>query len=105
MSAREDENRRLLRAWDAIDRHHPRRLDVDELARIAVMSPAHFSRRFSALFGETLHRYLQRRRDGDVDGIDANVQGSVTVAVAVIDVVARASVPLPRPRHQPTAGR
>ncbi|QUD81632.1 helix-turn-helix transcriptional regulator [Gordonia polyisoprenivorans] len=62
MSAREDENRRLLRARDAIDRYHARRLDVDELARIAVMSSAHFSRRFSALFGETPHRYLQRRR-------------------------------------------
>src|SRR5699024_11833883 len=26
------------------------------------MSPAHFSRRFRALFGETPHRHLQRRR-------------------------------------------
>jgi AraC-like DNA-binding protein len=26
------------------------------------MSPAHFARRFRGLFGETPHRYLQRRR-------------------------------------------
>ncbi|GGR40137.1 AraC-like DNA-binding protein [Nocardioides luteus] len=32
------------------------------LARVAHVSPAHFSRRFKAVFGETPHRYLQRRR-------------------------------------------
>ncbi|MCX2965311.1 helix-turn-helix domain-containing protein [Gordonia aquimaris] len=58
----EDENRRLLRARDAIDRHYAEPLDVPTLARIAVMSPAHFSRRFRTVFGETPHRYLQRRR-------------------------------------------
>ena len=37
-------------------------LDVPALARIAYMSPAHFIRTFRATFGETPHRYLQRRR-------------------------------------------
>ncbi|WP_055585966.1 helix-turn-helix domain-containing protein, partial [Peterkaempfera griseoplana] len=37
-------------------------LDVPALARIAHVSPAHFSRTFRATFGETPHRYLQRRR-------------------------------------------
>jgi AraC-like DNA-binding protein len=35
---------------------------VPALARIAFVSPAHFSRTFRATFGETPHRYLQRRR-------------------------------------------
>ncbi|MBE1876325.1 helix-turn-helix domain-containing protein [Myceligenerans pegani] len=62
MSPREQENRRLLRARDAIERDYGRPLDVPALARIAHVSPAHFSRRFRAVFGETPHRYLQRRR-------------------------------------------
>src|SRR3989442_2222540 len=33
-----------------------------QLARIAHVSPAHFSRQFRATFGETAYRYLQRRR-------------------------------------------
>lgn len=37
-------------------------LPIDELASIAAMSPAHFVRTFKATFGETPHRYLQRRR-------------------------------------------
>ena len=32
------------------------------LARIALVSEAHFIRTFRATFGETPHRYLQRRR-------------------------------------------
>lgn len=62
MSPREDQNRRLLRARDAMDRDFARPLDVPGLARVALMSPAHFSRTFRDTFGETPHRYLQRRR-------------------------------------------
>src|SRR3954451_3961860 len=62
MSAAEDANRRLLRARDAIDRHFAAPLDVPALARVALMSPAHFIRQFKAAFGEPPHRYLQRRR-------------------------------------------
>jgi AraC-like DNA-binding protein len=61
-TAGEDQNRRLLRARDAMDRDFAKPLDVPGLARIAYMSPAHFSRQFRATFGETPHRYLQRRR-------------------------------------------
>ena len=61
-SGSEDTNRRLLRARDAIDRSYADALDIDALARIAVVSPAHFIRVFGATFGETPHRYLQRRR-------------------------------------------
>ena len=58
----EDSNRRLLRARDAMDRAYVAPLDVPALARIAYMSEAHFIRSFRATFGETPHRYLQRRR-------------------------------------------
>ena len=58
----EESNRRLLRARDAMDRAYPEVLDVAALAAIAVMSEAHFIRSFRAAFGETPHRYLQRRR-------------------------------------------
>jgi transcriptional regulator GlxA family with amidase domain len=58
----EDANRRLLRARDAMDRTFAEPLDVPSLARIALVSEAHFSRTFRATFGETPHRYLQRRR-------------------------------------------
>src|SRR6476661_4750434 len=58
----EDSNRRLLRARDAMDGSYARPLDVRTLARIAHVSEAHFIRTFRATFGETPHRYLQRRR-------------------------------------------
>ena len=58
----EDSNRRMLRARDAIDRHYATPLDIPALARIAYVSEAHFIRTFRATFGETPHRYLQRRR-------------------------------------------
>jgi AraC-like DNA-binding protein len=58
----EESNRRLLRARDAMDRTYAQPLDVAALARIACVSEAHFIRTFRATFGETPHRYLQRRR-------------------------------------------
>jgi AraC-like DNA-binding protein len=60
--ATEEANRRLLRARDAMDRAYAQPLDVAALARIALCSQAHFIRTFKATFGETPHRYLQRRR-------------------------------------------
>jgi AraC-like DNA-binding protein len=58
----EDFNRRLLRARDAMDRAYAEPLDVKSVAAVAHVSEAHFSRSFRAVFGETPHRYLQRRR-------------------------------------------
>ncbi len=52
----------MLRARDAMDCAFARPLDVPALARVAHVSPAHFSRQFRSTFGETPHRYLQRRR-------------------------------------------
>ena len=52
----------LRRSRDFIDREYARPLDVPSMARAAHMSPAHFSRRFRAAYGETPHAYLMTRR-------------------------------------------
>ena len=58
----EELNRRLLRSRDAMDRSYAQPLDVCAVAAVAHLSEAHFIRSFRAVFGETPHRYLQRRR-------------------------------------------
>jgi AraC-like DNA-binding protein len=58
----EELNRRLLRARDAMDRAYAEPLNVRAVAAVAHISEAHFIRSFRAVFGETPHRYLQRRR-------------------------------------------
>jgi AraC-like DNA-binding protein len=60
--AAEESNRHLLRARDAMDRDYAEPLDIPTLAKVAHVSEAHFIRVFRATFGETPHRYLQRRR-------------------------------------------
>jgi AraC-like DNA-binding protein len=52
----------LRRARDLIDRDYARPLDVPAMARHALMSPAHFSRKFRAAYGETPYSYLMTRR-------------------------------------------
>ncbi|MGD0881897.1 MAG: helix-turn-helix transcriptional regulator [Acidimicrobiales bacterium] len=52
----------LRRARDRIDREYARPLDVPAMARAALMSPAHFSRKFRAAYGETPYAYLMTRR-------------------------------------------
>lgn len=77
-------NRRLLRARDAIDRDYAKPLDVPALARIAIVSEAHFIRTFKQTFGETPHRYLQRRR---IERAMALLRGSdLTVSEVCLDV-------------------
>ena len=58
----EDLQRRLLRARDAMDRAYAEPLDVRAVAAVAHLSEAHFIRSFRAVFAETPHHYLQRRR-------------------------------------------
>jgi transcriptional regulator GlxA family with amidase domain len=58
----EAQHRRLLRARDAMDRDFAQPMDVPSLASIACVSESTFIRSFKATFGETPHRYLQRRR-------------------------------------------
>jgi AraC-like DNA-binding protein len=54
--------RHLLRAKDLVDARYFERLGVDELARAAGLSRAHFSREFRRAFGESPHAYLLTRR-------------------------------------------
>jgi AraC-like DNA-binding protein len=58
----EADNRRLLRARDTMDRAFADALDIEALANSVHLSRAHFIRSFRETFGETPHRYLQRRR-------------------------------------------
>lgn len=54
--------RHLLRAKDLADARYFEPLDVDDLARSAGLSRAHFSRAFRRAFGESPHAYLLTRR-------------------------------------------
>src|SRR5690348_5770514 len=57
-----DELRRLRRARDRMDREYAQPLDVAALARTALMSEGHFSRRFRDVYAETPYSYLMTRR-------------------------------------------
>ena len=54
--------RHLLRAKDLADARYAEPLDVDDMARAAGLSRAHFSREFRRTFGESPHAYLLTRR-------------------------------------------
>ena len=62
LTPQEDTNRRMLRARDEMDRRFAEPLDVPTLAAIAHLSASQFGRVFKEVYGETPHRYLQRRR-------------------------------------------
>nr|WSZ96683.1 AraC family transcriptional regulator [Streptomyces sp. NBC_00857] len=53
---------RLNQALEYVDSHLAQRIEVSELARIAVTSEYHFRRMFSALAGISLSEYIRRRR-------------------------------------------
>ncbi|MFL6042208.1 MAG: helix-turn-helix domain-containing protein [Gaiellales bacterium] len=54
--------RHLLRARDLADARYFEPLGVDDMARAAGLSRAHFSRQFRRTFGESPHAYLLTRR-------------------------------------------
>jgi AraC-like DNA-binding protein len=54
--------RHLLRAKDLADARYSEPLTVDDMARAAGLSRAHFSRAFRRAFGEPPHVYLLTRR-------------------------------------------
>lgn len=61
-TAHRDDLVRLRRVRDRIDRAYAEPLNVDALARDALMSPGHFSRAFKAAYGESPYSYLMTRR-------------------------------------------
>ena len=70
--------RHLLRAKDLIDARYAEDLTVADLAAVAGLSPAHFSREFRRTFGESPHRYLLTRRLERAAALLRNTDGSVT---------------------------
>ena len=54
--------RHLLRAKDLADARYFEALDVEQMARAAGLSRAHFSREFRRAFGESPYGYLMTRR-------------------------------------------
>src|ERR1700712_4597204 len=73
----------VRRARDLIDREYAQPLDVPAMARSALMSPSHFSRRFRAAYGETPYSYLMTRR---IERAKALLRDGVSVTDACIAV-------------------
>jgi AraC-like DNA-binding protein len=73
----------LRRARDRIDRDFAQPLDVPAIARTALMSPAHFSRKFRAAYGETPYSYLMTRR---MERAKAFLRQGMTVTDACVAV-------------------
>jgi AraC-like DNA-binding protein len=70
--------RHLLRARDLADARYFEALDVDDMARAAGLSRAHFSREFRRVFGESPHAYLLTRRLERAAALLRNTDRSVT---------------------------
>jgi transcriptional regulator GlxA family with amidase domain len=88
-----DELRRLRRARDRMDREYAQPLDVPALARTALMSTAHFSRRFREAYSETPYSYLMTRR---IERAKALLRaGELSVTAVCFESAARASAPSP----------
>ncbi|HEV7958588.1 MAG TPA: helix-turn-helix transcriptional regulator [Acidimicrobiales bacterium] len=73
----------LRRARDLVDRRYAEPLDVPAMARAALMSPSHFSRKFRTAYGETPYSYLMTRR---IERAKALLREGVSVTDACIAV-------------------
>lgn len=61
-TALQNYHRRMQRVLDHIDRHLGGDLDLDGLSGVAAFSKFHFHRQFTAIFGLSVHRYVQLSR-------------------------------------------
>src|SRR5689334_25171932 len=73
----------LRRARDLIDREYAEPLNVPAMASAALMSPAHFARRFRATYGETPYAYLMTRR---IERAQALLRQGMSVTDACVTV-------------------
>jgi AraC-like DNA-binding protein len=73
----------LRRARDLMDRAYAEPLNVPAMAKTALMSPAHFSRKFRAAYGETPYSYLMTRR---IERAKALLRQGKTVTEACVTV-------------------
>lgn len=69
---------RLCRARDLLAEVHDHPLGIDAVAREAAMSPFHFIRRFSAVFGDTPHQVRIKARLDRARHLLASGERSVT---------------------------
>ena len=70
--------RHLLRAKDLVDARYFEPLTVADMARVAGLSSAHFSREFRRTFGEAPHQYLLTRRLERAAALLRNTDRTVT---------------------------
>lgn len=70
--------RQLLRAKDFVDARHAEPIGVVDMARVAGLSRAHFSREFRRAYGESPHQYLLTRRLERAAALLRNTDRSVT---------------------------
>ncbi|MHA7306189.1 helix-turn-helix transcriptional regulator [Arthrobacter sp. TMN-49] len=73
----------LRRARDMIDRDYALPLNVSTIAAKALMSTAHFSRKFKDAYGETPYSYLMTRR---IERAAALLRGGMSVTDACMSV-------------------
>lgn len=74
---------RMVRVLDHIDRHLDDDLDLHALSGIAAFSKYHFHRQFTAVFGLTVHRYVQLARLKRATHRLAHSRGSSVTDVAL----------------------
>ncbi len=74
---------RMVRVLDHIDRHLDDDLDLQVLSGIAAFSKYHFHRQFTAVFGLTVHRYVQLARLKRATHRLAHSRGSSVTDVAL----------------------
>jgi len=74
-----------------MDSEYPRALNVEEIARSAHLTSAHFSRQFRLAFGETPHQYLLSRRLERAAALLANTDYSVTRICELVGVASLGS--------------
>ena len=76
--------RHLLRAKDLVDARYFEPITVADMARVAALSPAYFSREFHRTYGESPHQYLLTRRLERAAALLRNTDRTVTeICVAV----------------------
>jgi len=83
--------RHLVRAKDLVDGRYADPLTVDDLARAAGLSRAHFSRAFQRAFGESPHAYLLTRRLERAAALLRNTDRSVAAICMSVGLTSQGS--------------
>lgn len=96
MTALDNYRRRMLRVLDYIEAHLDDYLDLETVSGVAAFSKYHFHRQFKAVFGLSVHRYIQLARlrraarqlaDGEMESI---TEAAAEAGYSAPDAFARA---------------